>query len=31
VTLLGAAEVQEIGLARFDPVRHFQALAARPC
>ncbi|GDY31376.1 glycosyltransferase, partial [Gandjariella thermophila] len=31
VTPLRAAEVQEIGLARFDPVRHFQALAARPC
>src|SRR5262249_23169162 len=27
---LPAATVQEIGMARFDPVRHFQALAARP-
>lgn len=30
-TLLRAQEVQEVGLARFDPVRHFHALAARPC
>lgn len=26
-----AAEVQEIGFARFDPARHFRALATRPC
>lgn len=31
VTHLKATEVQEIGLARFDPARHFQALATRPC
>ncbi len=30
-TLLRAREVQEVGLARFDPVRHFQALATRSC
>lgn len=28
---LRAAEVQEIGLARFDPARHFRSLAARSC
>lgn len=31
VATLRASEVQEIGLARFDPVRHFRTLAARPC
>jgi glycosyltransferase involved in cell wall biosynthesis len=31
VAALRAYDVQEIGLARFDPVRHFRALAARPC
>lgn len=31
VTPLRAREVQETGLSRFDPVRHFQALATRPC
>lgn len=30
-TSLRAGDVQEIGMARFDPVRHFQVLAARPC
>jgi glycosyltransferase involved in cell wall biosynthesis len=30
-TPLRARDVQEIGLARFDPVRHFQAHATRPC
>jgi glycosyltransferase involved in cell wall biosynthesis len=29
-SMLRADAVQEIGLARFDPARHFQALAARP-
>jgi hypothetical protein len=29
VALLKPASVQEIGQARFDPVRHFQALASR--
>lgn len=28
---LDHTEVQRIGLQRFDPVRHFEALAARPC
>jgi glycosyltransferase involved in cell wall biosynthesis len=28
---LDHAEVQQIGLQRFDPIRHFEALAARPC
>jgi glycosyltransferase involved in cell wall biosynthesis len=28
---LRAVDVQEIGLARFDPVHHFQALSTRPC
>src|SRR5262249_2491979 len=27
---LKAPDVQDIGMARFDPVRHFQALAVRP-
>lgn len=31
VAVLQAQEVQEIGMARFDPARHFRALAARPC
>jgi glycosyltransferase involved in cell wall biosynthesis len=31
VAALPAQEVQEIGLARFDPNRHFRTLAARPC
>lgn len=31
VTTLRAAGVQEIGLARFDPARHFRTLATRPC
>ncbi|MQA10178.1 MAG: glycosyltransferase [Pseudonocardiaceae bacterium] len=31
VTPLRAADVQEIGLARFDPLQHYQALATRPC
>jgi glycosyltransferase involved in cell wall biosynthesis len=31
VSLLGSADVQEIGLTRFDPIRHFNALATRPC
>jgi glycosyltransferase involved in cell wall biosynthesis len=30
-TPLRARNVREIGLYRFDPVRHFQTLAARPC
>lgn len=30
-TPLRAADVQEIGLVRFDPARHFRALAAPPC
>ncbi|MGH3429104.1 MAG: glycosyltransferase [Mycobacteriales bacterium] len=29
--LLCAAEVQDVGLARFDPVRHFRSLATRQC
>lgn len=29
--VLRAREVQEIGMARFDPIRHFRTLAARPC
>lgn len=28
---LDHAQVQDIGMARFDPARHFHALAARPC
>jgi glycosyltransferase involved in cell wall biosynthesis len=28
---LRAVEVQEIGRTRFDPARHFRALAAKPC
>jgi glycosyltransferase involved in cell wall biosynthesis len=31
VTPLRAADVQEVGLFRFDPARHFRALATRPC
>jgi glycosyltransferase involved in cell wall biosynthesis len=30
-TRLTARDVQEVGMARFDPIRHFQALATRPC
>jgi glycosyltransferase involved in cell wall biosynthesis len=28
---LPARQVQDVGLTRFDPARHFRALAARPC
>jgi glycosyltransferase involved in cell wall biosynthesis len=31
VTPLRAADVQDTGLARFNPARHFHTLAARPC
>ncbi len=31
VASLRAREVREIGMARFDPARHFRVLASRPC